>query len=209
MYTTNAAGDDETITSHCQSLTSRLPHLHDLNPATPWITTLSLSQAADLNFVNLETPLTTSNDKWPDKVFNYGAHPDRVKCLSESRIDFAGLANHVLDFGVRGMEETVGVLEKAEIAYAGAAMTVEDAIKPTVMRLPRDAAKGEGYTIHTWAASDHPRDWKQVEGFHLIDYSASTRTRLKKLLTQRADSGSEPDLKIFSVHWGPDYAWHP
>ncbi|KAL1967972.1 hypothetical protein VTN77DRAFT_2389 [Rasamsonia byssochlamydoides] len=70
------------------------------------------------------------------------------------------------------------------------------------------------HAIHIWSASDHPRDWASVPTFHLIDYSASTRSRLKRLLTSRARpkpeaASTKPALKIFSVHWGPNYSWTP
>ncbi|KAL1987065.1 hypothetical protein VTN96DRAFT_4939 [Rasamsonia emersonii] len=70
------------------------------------------------------------------------------------------------------------------------------------------------HAIHVWSASDHPRDWASVPTFHLIDYSASTRSRLKRLLTERPrpeanTASTRPALKIFSVHWGPNYTWEP
>jgi poly-gamma-glutamate capsule biosynthesis protein CapA/YwtB (metallophosphatase superfamily) len=37
-----------------------------------------------------------------------------------------------------------------------------------------------------------------------IDYSSTTRQRLKKMLMS---TPFQPWLKIFSVHWGPNYSW--
>jgi poly-gamma-glutamate capsule biosynthesis protein CapA/YwtB (metallophosphatase superfamily) len=92
------------------------------------------------------------------------------------------------------------------------------------------AAAGE-HKIHVFSATDHPKDWAVVPTFHLIDYSDASRRHLKNVLTaawpsSAADgsgipkpaananaSGAEaeapPALKIFSVHWGPNYAWQP
>lgn len=55
-------------------------------------------------------------------------------------------------------------------------------------------------------SQDHPNDWSGVSTFHFIDYGAETRNRLKSLLT---NSNSSPALKVFSVHWGPNYSWQP
>jgi hypothetical protein len=74
--------------------------------------------------------------------------------------------------------------------------------------------EGQVHAIHIWSASDHPRDWAVVPTFHLIDYSPQTRSRLKRLLTSRPrpeahTASTVPSLRIFSVHWGPNYSFHP
>lgn len=96
-----------------------------------------------------------------------------------------------------------------------------------------------GYAVHVYSASDHPREWGVVPTFHLIDYSPATRARLRTLLCSdgarshphppaQAEGESEtfhhrehhhhplptstypaPALKVFSVHWGPNYSWRP
>jgi hypothetical protein len=60
------------------------------------------------------------------------------------------------------------------------------------------------YEIHIYSASDHPCDWDSMRGFHLIDYTPATRSHLQNLLT-----AGHPALRIFSVHWGPNYKWRP
>ena len=63
------------------------------------------------------------------------------------------------------------------------------------------------HKVQVWSAADHPVEWGSVSGFHLIDYSNETRERMKDLIarTQHSDTS----FKIFSVHWGPNYAWQP
>jgi poly-gamma-glutamate capsule biosynthesis protein CapA/YwtB (metallophosphatase superfamily) len=202
---------DEEDASHCRLIREHIPNLQNYNSASPWGDTLPLFHSADLNLINLETAVTTSEDKWPNKVFNYRAHPERVQCLKEARIDYAGLANnHTLDFGVEGLEETIKCVRNAGVAFAGVGLNKVEAIRPAVLRLPRvdQAQDGEGFTIHVYAASDHPSNWKKVPGFHLIEYSAAERKRLRELLTSTEEDG-KPALKVFSVHWGPNYAWQP
>lgn len=100
-------------------------------------------------------------------------------------------------------------------------------------------AKESGYLVHVYSAADHPQDWASIPSFHILDYSPATRTRLRTLLLSnglrtdhppKSDSEEESDvyhhcahhhhnpaptpesrpaLKIFSVHWGPNYRWHP
>jgi poly-gamma-glutamate capsule biosynthesis protein CapA/YwtB (metallophosphatase superfamily) len=138
-------------------------------------------------------------------------HPANLgPILHAGGIDYASLANnHTLDFDTEGLTETVQTLRAANIAYAGVGETSIDARKPAVLHLPRASQPiDEGqqrHTVHIYSASDHPRAWVNVPGFNLFDYSRETRDWLRKMLVDVQES--QPALKIFSVHWGPNYAW--
>ncbi|KAJ5782853.1 Capsule synthesis protein CapA [Penicillium paradoxum] len=174
-------------------------------PSSPWGTALPLLHASTLTCINLETAVTTAPTPWPDKVFNYRMHPANLgPILHAGGVDYASLANnHTLDFGVDGLKETVQTLQDAKIAYAGAGENTEEARSPAVLHIARPGK--DDYTVHVYSASDHPRVWASVPGFHLFDYSRETRTRLRSML----NSADKPALKVFSVHWGPNYAWQP
>ncbi|KAF2655523.1 polyglutamate biosynthesis protein [Lophiostoma macrostomum CBS 122681] len=180
------------------------PELQAYDFTSPWNNTLHLFHSSHLNLINLETAVTTHPYAWPDKVFNYRMHPTNIQCLKEARVSYVSLANnHTLDFAGPGLLETVRTVKSAGIAFAGAGESRDEACRPAVMELKHEA---ESYTVHVYSASDHPRDWSSVPNFHLIGYLPSNRKRLKSLLTT---TYSEPDLKIFSVHWGPNYSWTP
>ena len=77
-------------------------------------------EADDLTFVNLEGPLTTSEDKRGGRIFNFKGDPEYVQILAGSSVELAGLANnHALDFGLSGLKETAAVLEAAGVGYCG------------------------------------------------------------------------------------------
>ena len=74
----------------------------------------------DLTIVNLEGPLTTSNDLREGRKFNFRGDPEYVNILSGSSVEIANLANnHAMDFGEDGFTETVEVLEEAGIGASG------------------------------------------------------------------------------------------
>ena len=216
--------------------------------SSPWGTTIPLFENSDLNIINLETSVTTTEEPWPNKTFNYRMHPANLEpALNSASIDFANLANnHVLDFGSEGLIETAWTLKKAKIRFAGAGETVNEAFKPAKLFLPRRESRDgsvkadkdsqqreDKHLVHIYCASDHPRDWSSIPNFHFIDYSSSTRVKLRRLLLSGGstshpdeddpesdvyhhtvhhhhDKKSEPSaLKIFSVHWGPNYSWQP
>ncbi|EAW12994.1 CapA family protein [Aspergillus clavatus NRRL 1] len=208
----------------------RYPHLAKYSHRDPWGSALPLFHTADLNLINLETSATTTNDPWPNKTFNYRMHPANLAALREAHIDYAGLANnHTLDFGTDGLVETIWSVKENHIAFAGAGESTDESRRPAVLHLPRPApypaptvphhqhhhqttrtsTSTPSYKIHIYAASDHPRDWAVVPTFHLIDYSPRTKDHLRTLLTQPQPASDPPALKIFSIHWGPNYRWQP
>ncbi|KAK4507933.1 hypothetical protein PRZ48_001668 [Zasmidium cellare] len=179
------------------------PKLAGYGPKSPWGNTLPLLESGDLNFINLETAVTIHAQKWPDKVFNYRVHPANIQALIEANIHYAGLANnHTLDFSEEGLRETVQTVREAGIAFAGAGDDEEEARRPAIL-----SPTGSEHQICVWAGSDHPGDWKTVPAFHLIDYSNHTKERLRDLIQKTTPSNAS--LKIWSCHWGPDYAWQP
>ena len=71
----------------------------------------------DITVINLEGPLTTSNDI-QTKTWNHKGRPEYVNIMTESSIEVAGFANnHRLDYGQSGSDETVEVMEEAGITY--------------------------------------------------------------------------------------------
>ena len=77
-------------------------------------------EADDLTFVNLEGPLTTSDEKRSGRIYNFKGDPEYVQILAGSSVELAGLANnHALDFGTSGLKETAAVLEAAGVGYCG------------------------------------------------------------------------------------------
>lgn len=79
-----------------------------------------LFESDDLTIVNLEGPLTTSNDMRSGRTFNFRGDPEYVKILSGSSVEIANVANnHAMDFGEAGLSETASVLEAAGIGVSG------------------------------------------------------------------------------------------
>lgn len=195
--------DNQEEQSIVRSMQRSNPKLANYNFNSPWGDTMPLLSSSDLNIINLETAVTTHSKKWPDKVFNYRMHPASIQALAAANIHYAGLANnHILDFSEAGLQETVRTVREAGIAFAGAGDDEEEARKPAVLTAPNSHQQ-----IYIWAGSDHPRDWNSVPSFHMIDYSLQTKERLRDLV--RRTTPSNAGVKVWSCHWGPNYAWQP
>ena len=70
--------------------------------------------------INLETSITRSDDYAP-KGINYRMSPENADCLKAAAIDCCVLGNnHVLDYGRRGLLDTLETLARLKIKIAGA-----------------------------------------------------------------------------------------
>ena len=86
---------------------------------------------ADRTIVNLECALTTSNNE----IKKFGpclkANPKCVGAFKKLGITDVMLANnHVFDFGIKGLKDTVETLEKSGLSYGGVGKNDTDSRKP-------------------------------------------------------------------------------
>lgn len=168
--------------------------------AYPWGNILPLLHASDLNIINLETTLTHSEDIVP-KVFNFKAGPDKVATLKAGRIDIVNIANnHILDFGNRGLDETIATLEKAHILHVGAGSSLEAARKPVIIERNGIKIGIIGYTDNEpgWAAHTHK------PGVNYLKVGDIERVK-----TDIAPLKDNVDIIIISYHWGPNMRERP
>ncbi|MBN3790218.1 CapA family protein, partial [Burkholderia sp. Ac-20353] len=112
----------------------RLPAHRD--DAYPWGDALAELERVrpDARIINLETAVTTSDDRWPGKSVLYRMHPGNVGCLLRAQVDCCVLANnHTLDWGRAGLDETCATLARAGIAMAGAGRDAAQAAAPAIV----------------------------------------------------------------------------
>src|SRR5690348_3142314 len=110
--------------------------------AWPWGDALRVLEdvAPDVRVINLETSITRSRDFAPGKAVHYRMSPGNLPCLAAARPDACALANnHALDFGPRGLADTLDALSAAGLRAAGAG---RDAGQATRRRLSRCPAAG-------------------------------------------------------------------
>lgn len=91
----------------------------------------SLTSSTDLTVINLECLLTDEGTPHPTKGISFRSNPNNVAGLTYAGVDIALLGNnHMSDYGRRGLEETLEVLDAAGIGYSGAGMNEYDALQP-------------------------------------------------------------------------------
>lgn len=175
-------------------------HLEHAPPNWIWGNMLPLIHQMDMRLINLETALTYSEEIVP-KVFNFKADPSKVCALKEAAIDVVNLANnHILDYSISGLLETLKTLRHAEIPYVGAGRTLDEAARPVILTK-------QGIRIGILGFTDNEPQWAAEKGRPGIRYLriGDAKTILKDLEELRP----HVDLLIASAHWGPNMRERP
>jgi poly-gamma-glutamate capsule biosynthesis protein CapA/YwtB (metallophosphatase superfamily) len=160
----------------------------------------------DFRIINLETSITANGTPEP-KGINYRMHPDNIGCIAAAQIDCCVLANnHIVDWGIRGLQDTLGALELARIATAGAGRDADAAARPAVLELTTGkrllvfafACPSSGVPVH-WAAE------ARRPGVNFLEYfSNASVARIARDIAAWKRPG---DLALVSIHWGFNWGY--
>jgi poly-gamma-glutamate capsule biosynthesis protein CapA/YwtB (metallophosphatase superfamily) len=170
--------------------------LRELDRATP-----------DARIVNLETAVTTSDDSWPGKGIGYRMHPRNVGCLAAAKIDCCVLANnHVLDWGRKGLVETLDVLGRAGIRTAGAGRDEREAAAPAVLEAP---GKGRVLVFAFGARSSGvASEWEAGKDRPGVAFLGDLDARAVDRIAERVHRAKRPgDVVVASIHWGANFGF--
>jgi poly-gamma-glutamate synthesis protein (capsule biosynthesis protein) len=157
--------------------------------------------------INLETAITRSDTHWQSKDVHYKMNPDNIACLTAAGIECCALANnHMLDWGVPGLLETVETLDKASIKHAGAGRSLREAQAPAILET------GDGGRVILFSlgstSSGIPGEWSaQTDrpGLHIIETQPDDPVGfLAKKISALKRKG---DIIIVSIHWGSNWGY--
>src|SRR5690606_27796751 len=163
--------------------------------------------APDLRLVNLETSVTRSDDVAVGKTVHYRMTPENVGCLTAARLDVCVLANnHVLDFGARGLADTVATLAGVGIATVGAGADRAAAERPAVL-----SPGGRRVVVASCGTVDSgiPASWAATPGrggvYLLPRLSPAAADRLADQLGLPAAASGQ--VSVVSLHWGSNWGY--
>lgn len=154
----------------------------------------ALLSAADLAFVNLETPITRRDEPEP-KRYVFRADPVAAEALRAAGIDAVSVANnHSMDHGRSGLADTVTAVRAAGLGTFGAGRDAGEAFTPwrTEVRGVRIAVFGFSQ-VHDLADS-----WAAGPRRAGIAMAFDTERAVHAVTAARADS----DLIVVMPHWG-------
>ncbi|MFQ5965411.1 MAG: CapA family protein [Candidatus Scalinduaceae bacterium] len=180
----------------------------------PWGDDLSIIKNADLSFINLECVIAKSGERWhkTPKVFFFRANPVVINALNLAGIDCVTLANnHTMDFQEKALFETIELLDRNNIAHAGAGRDINEASKPALIE-----AKGIKVGIVAFTDSVPPRcnepdfsDTESSPGTNYIPITTDEKifNRVKSSIATARNTGAS--IVVFSIHWGPNMRESP
>jgi len=177
-------------------------------PAWFWGDVLPLLRQTDAVIANLECALTRHPFRWSatPKVFYFRADPAAVRILQVANIRAVALANnHVLDFDVPGLEETLATLDAAGIAHAGAGRQQAEAEAPAFLDVG-------GVRVGLVAATDNEPPFAATPtspGTNYLPIRLDERIlgRVAAWVERLRAGGAQ--LAILSLHWGPNMVLVP
>lgn len=176
-----------------------------------WGDVLPRLRELDWFVVNLECCLSDRGRPWrrTHRPFHFRADPDwAVPALQRAGVDCCALANnHVLDFEVPALEDTLAHLDDAGIARTGAGLTLEEALEPAVVDLvdgPTVAVVSLTDNTPEYAADEDSPGTARIE----IDVDDPATRRTVTTALRRARE-ADPDLLVASLHWGPNMVEEP
>jgi len=129
----------------------------------------------DARVINLETSITCSED-YASKGINYRMSPDNAECLRAANIDCCVLGNnHILDWGRRGLLDTLATLEHLQIKTAAAGRDLAQAGAPAVL----DIAGNSRVLVFSFGSvtSGIPHRWaaaSEIPGVNLLSEISGT-----------------------------------
>lgn len=95
----------------------------------------SLIDSSDIVCCNLEGPITTEKKsiKKVGPVIKQSC--DMAKYLGDKGFNLCALANnHIMDYGINGLVDTIKSIEKEKISHVGAGVNYEEALKPFIFK---------------------------------------------------------------------------
>jgi poly-gamma-glutamate capsule biosynthesis protein CapA/YwtB (metallophosphatase superfamily) len=157
--------------------------------------------------INLETAVTTAEDAWPDKGIHYRMHPANAPCLTAAKVDCCTLANnHVLDWGYRGLEETLETLRAAGICAAGAGNDDAEAAAPAL--IPVSSRSRVLVFAFGLESSGVMREWAARKGRAGVNFLRDLSAKTAEAVAEQVHASKRPgDIVVASLHWGGNWGY--
>jgi poly-gamma-glutamate capsule biosynthesis protein CapA/YwtB (metallophosphatase superfamily) len=165
-------------------------------------------RASDVNFANLEGPLSSVGKPQPGRSAALRGYPSIVEVLKKARFDFVSLANnHSLDYGWEALADTMAILKKNGIGFSGAGKDIAAARKPALVK-----KKGMTIGLLSYACNVNvPLGFQAAEGksglapIRISPFFWPDHINRQDIEAMRLDIETwraKVDFLAVSVHWG-------
>lgn len=159
----------------------------------------------DMRLVNLETAITTSRD-WEPKGINYKMSPENAPVITAAGLDCCVLANnHILDWGERGLLDTLETLHGADVKTAGAGCTANEAQAPAILPVPGGRVIVLAFGSPT---SGVQHGWAATQRRPGVNFLPDLSSRTANNIAVDVETLKRPgDIFVVSLHWGGNWGY--
>jgi poly-gamma-glutamate synthesis protein (capsule biosynthesis protein) len=164
-----------------------------------------LSDGADISVANLECPLTNRGTPHPTKPIVFRGRPTNVRGLAYAGIDVVSLANnHIIDYGLEGLQQTQALLDSVGIKYSGAGANSYEAFLPLFL-------VKSGVNFAFLAYSDRTGQYDNYQpylnaGYNKPGFAEQDTWRIFQAIRQ---AGEVSDCIVVQLHSGEEYCEMP
>jgi poly-gamma-glutamate capsule biosynthesis protein CapA/YwtB (metallophosphatase superfamily) len=163
-------------------------------PDYPFLHVKKELSSSDLGIVNLETAVTTSATKHPNKQYNFKSDPASLSGLKNAGFQLVSLANnHTLDYQVGGLRDTLSYLKKYKLDYMGGGINSTEAYAAKSYKIKEKTIKILAFSRvlpeYSWVATSSKPGLANGYDLSLINRS------IKK-------EKQSADYVFVYIHWG-------
>lgn len=175
--------------------------LRDFDVNYPFARIKHITGSGNLNFANLEAPISDRGVPM-DKTYVFRAPSYSVEALNIAGFNLVSLANnHILDYGVEAMLDTMAILAENGIDYIGAGANAKAARQGVMLDIDGVQVAVLAYTRA--APSRQYPSWAATEDKPGTVFYYDEERMIEALARARADA----DVVIISMHWGNEYTY--
>ena len=200
-----------------------------------WGDTIDIIKRADFSLINLECPVSSKGKEWNKtfKVFHFRANLDAIQVLNSASIDYVSLANnHILDYDIEALLDTLDILDKNNISHSGAGRNLKEAMKPAIiekkLKLKPSNNHDSYYNVDNEEANnndskntiriglisltDNEPEWEakyDQAGINYIPTALDPDRYYYRLQNYIENAKKQSDLVIVSSHVGPHFRETP
>lgn len=152
-----------------------------------------LFERSNIVIGNLEGPLTNSDEPYADKKYLFKTPPELVApALKKAGFTMMNLANnHIMDYGVTGLTDTIQALETNKLGHVGAGMNITEARTAKISHINQKRIGFLSYSLtfpkNFWASDN--------QAGAAFGHEHQIRDDIKQLK-------KSADIVIVSFHWG-------
>jgi len=174
--------------------------MHEYSFNYPFQKTIDYLKTGDIVFGNLECPIIKGRTIQMSEM-RFRADPGVETTLKNAGFTVLSLANnHMPDFGILGINNTIALLDKAGIYHSGAGLNISEAFKPAIIE-----CKGLKFAFFSFNDSDCvPDSYEATENHH-----GTAIMNIEQMTKSISEADKIADFIVVSMHSGYEYKAKP